>query len=92
MRDRAQFARLAMRSNLMESPVTVLREQYELSLDDAARLLGISVLQLVRLEAATRRLRPTAFLHFVSLLQDAAPCQQPATKPAIDMIGVPAHG
>ncbi len=44
------------RLDVLESPVAVLRRRHGLSPDQAASRLGISVLRLARLEAATRRL------------------------------------
>ncbi len=59
MRDRTARARL------LESPVVALRRHHGLSPDQAAAQLGISVLRLARLEAATRRL-PTGALAVIA--------------------------
>jgi hypothetical protein len=53
------------RARLLESPVVALRRHHGLSPDQAAEQLGISVLRLARLEAATRRL-PTSALAVIA--------------------------
>lgn len=48
--------RSAVRLDVLESPVLALRRRHGLNPDQAASQLGISVMRLARLEAATRRL------------------------------------
>jgi len=55
MRDRS-LTRKTAQAGLLESPVAALRRRQGLSRDQAASHLGISLLRLARLEAATRRL------------------------------------
>lgn len=55
MRDRS-LTRKTAQASLPESPVAALRRRQGLSRDQAASHLGISLLRLARLEAATRRL------------------------------------
>jgi transcriptional regulator with XRE-family HTH domain len=55
MRDRS-LTRKTAQAGLLESPVAALRRRQGLSRDQAAEHLGISLLRLARLEAATRRL------------------------------------
>jgi transcriptional regulator with XRE-family HTH domain len=48
--------RSAVRLDVLESPLTTLRRRHGLSPDQAAEALGVPVLRIARLEAATRRL------------------------------------
>lgn len=56
MRSGADLARRASRSRLLESPVAALRRRHGLMPDQTAAMLGISLRQLARLEASTRRI------------------------------------
>ena len=62
MRSDADLARRASRSRLLESPVVALRRRNGLTPQQTSALLGISMLQLARLEASTRRI-PASVMH-----------------------------
>lgn len=52
----ADLRRALVKPRLLESPVAALRRRHGLRPDQAAELLGVPVLRVARLEAATRRL------------------------------------
>jgi len=68
----ADVSRFVTPAKLLESPVTALRRQHGLTPDTAAAILGISVLQLARLEAATRRISPRTLAAIRSCIVPAA--------------------
>lgn len=56
MRETRDLRRTLARPRLLESPLVALRRRYGLTPSQTAELLGVSVLAVARLEAATRRL------------------------------------
>ena len=56
MRSGGDLSRRASRSRLLESPVAALRRRYGLTPRQTAAMLGISLLQLARLESSTLRI------------------------------------
>jgi transcriptional regulator with XRE-family HTH domain len=56
VREAADVRRAPARPRLLESPLAALRRRHRLSRAQAAALLGVPVLRIARLEAATRRL------------------------------------
>ncbi|HEV2738681.1 MAG TPA: helix-turn-helix transcriptional regulator [Candidatus Elarobacter sp.] len=90
MRDSATSVRIVPQPKLLESPVAVLRRRQGLSPDDAAKMLGISVLRLARLEAATRRLPGRTLRGVVGALTQPPRFTQPSFFDHVD--GVAHHG